>query len=62
MSHPLMESPCRGFAEPHLGAAERDFLEGLLPRCRADILAMTSVAGSGHPGGSLSSLHAYLLL
>jgi len=62
LAHPLLDSPCRGFAAPTLGAAERRFLESLLPLCRADIVAMTSGARSGHPGGSLSSLHLYLLL
>lgn len=62
MSHPLLASPCRGFAAPTLGDSERQFLEALLPLCRADIVAMTSGAHSGHPGGSLSSLHLYLLL
>jgi transketolase len=28
--------------------------------CRGDILKMTSVASSGHPGGSMSSLELYL--
>jgi len=31
-------------------------------KSRADILAMTNLAGSGHPGGSLSSIDIYTLL
>jgi transketolase len=28
--------------------------------CRGDILTMTSLANSGHPGGSMSSLEIFL--
>ena len=62
MSHPLLNSPCRGFVAPTLGEAERALLEETARLCRGDILAMTAVAGSGHPGGSLSSLEIFLLL
>jgi transketolase len=37
-------------------------LEQTARLCRGDILAMTAVAGSGHPGGSLSSLEIFVLL
>lgn len=37
-------------------------LEGIHAQCASDILAMTTLAGCGHPGGSMSSLHALLLL
>ena len=30
--------------------------------CQGDILKMTTIAGSGHPGGSLSSIHIYTLV
>lgn len=30
--------------------------------CRGDIIKMTTVAGSGHPGGSMSSIDIYLVL
>ncbi|MDH4099300.1 MAG: transketolase, partial [Nitrospirota bacterium] len=30
--------------------------------CRGDILKMTNLAASGHPGGSMSSLEIYLTL
>ena len=33
-----------------------------ISRCRRAIIQMTSLAGSGHPGGSLSSLDVYLAL
>lgn len=62
MSHPLLNSPCRGFVAPTLGPSERALLEETARLCRGDILAMTAVAGSGHPGGSLSSLEIFLLL
>lgn len=62
MPHPLADSPCRGFAAPALGARERAFLQETARLCRGDILAMTAVAGSGHPGGSLSSLEIFVLL
>lgn len=31
-------------------------------RCRGDIIKMTTLAGSGHPGGSMSSIDLYLTL
>jgi transketolase len=34
-------------------------LEETAKQCRGDILKMTTVAGSGHPGGSLSSIDIY---
>ncbi|MBC8526412.1 MAG: transketolase, partial [Candidatus Cloacimonetes bacterium] len=30
--------------------------------CKGDIIKMTTLAGSGHPGGSMSSLDLYLAL
>lgn len=30
--------------------------------CRGDIIKMTTIAGSGHPGGSMSSIDIYLTL
>ncbi|MGD2062197.1 MAG: transketolase [Nitrospirota bacterium] len=62
MSHPLLNSPCRGFAAAQLGRSERALLEEITRGCRGDILAMTAVAGSGHPGGSLSSLEIFTVL
>ncbi|MGQ9744857.1 MAG: transketolase [Dissulfurimicrobium sp.] len=37
-------------------------LESMWRRCAARIILSTTLAGSGHPGGSLSSLHTLLLL
>jgi len=37
-------------------------LEALSRLCRGDILKMTTIAQSGHPGGSMSSLELYLSL
>lgn len=62
MPHPLEDSPCRGFAAPVLGAKQRACLQETARLCRGDIIAMTAVAGSGHPGGSLSSLEIFVLL
>ena len=37
-------------------------LSGLSKLARGDILKMTTLAGSGHPGGSMSSIDFYLIL
>ncbi len=37
-------------------------LEAMWQRCAARIVLSTTLAGSGHPGGSLSSLHTLLVL
>ena len=39
-----------------------DELAGISSKSRADIVAMTYLAGSGHPGGSLSSIDIYTVL
>ncbi|MEO0155628.1 MAG: transketolase [candidate division WOR-3 bacterium] len=39
-----------------------DELRELSRLCRGDILKMTTIAGSGHPGGSLSSIDIYLTI
>jgi transketolase len=41
---------------------EKNALETLARQCRGDILKMTTVSGSGHPGGSMSSIDMYLVL
>ncbi|MDI6901453.1 MAG: transketolase [Anaerosomatales bacterium] len=51
-----------GFTERDLDADERTELEQRARRLRGAILTMTSLAASGHPGGSFSSLETYLLL
>jgi transketolase len=45
-----------------LSKEEIQHLEELSRHCRGDIIKMTSIAGSGHPGGSMSSLEIYLTL
>ncbi len=52
----------RGFKEPTLPEAEVRRLEELGRLCRGDILRMTTLAGSGHPGGSLSSIDMALVV
>lgn len=52
----------RGFAEPSLDEDTIRDLEARARRLRGAILTMTSLAGSGHPGGSMSSLEIYLTL
>lgn len=52
----------RGFAEEHLSDDWRTRLTDMARRGRGDIIKMTTVAGSGHPGGSMSSLETFLLL
>ncbi len=46
------------------GLSQEDLaeLDGMWRRCASRIILSTTLAGSGHPGGSLSSLHAFLLL
>ena len=52
----------RGFATPGLDEATLHDLEERARKARGSILTMTSLAASGHPGGSFSSLEMYLLL
>jgi transketolase len=52
----------RGFAEHKLSSEWLQKLGDLTRRGRGDIIKMTSAAGSGHPGGSMSSLEVYLML
>jgi transketolase len=52
----------RGFQAESLSDKEVEELGGLSRLCKGDILKMTSLAGSGHPGGSFSSLDIYLVL
>lgn len=39
-----------------------DELKKIARFCRGDILKMTTIAGSGHPGGSMSSIDIYLTI
>jgi transketolase len=55
-------STLRGFQAAALDREQIATLEALARAARADVLTMCARAGSGHPGGSLSSLDLYLLL
>lgn len=50
------------FEKDCLSADEISELEELARRCKGDILKMTTLAGCGHPGGSISSLDLFLVL
>lgn len=52
----------RSFKAERLSEAQRQEVSRLAARARRDVLRMIHSAGSGHVGGSLSSLDAYLLL
>ncbi len=51
-----------GFNEEKLNEEKIARLKRLARLSRGDILKMTTVAGSGHPGGSMSSIDIYLTL
>ncbi len=51
-----------GFEAESLTESQLDKLRDFSRGCRGDILKMTTTAGSGHPGGSLSSVDIYTLL
>jgi transketolase len=52
----------RGFTEAKLTPEWTEKLTDMIRRGRGDIIKMTTAAGSGHPGGSMSSLETYLML
>ncbi|MDP2300220.1 MAG: thiamine pyrophosphate-dependent enzyme, partial [Actinomycetota bacterium] len=52
----------RGFVDPALDDASAAELEERARLIRGAILTMTTLAASGHPGGSMSSLEIYLTL
>ncbi len=52
----------RGFQVPMLDAETIDELSARALRLRGAVLTMTSIAASGHPGGSMSSMETYLTL
>ncbi|MDO8880045.1 MAG: transketolase [Coriobacteriia bacterium] len=52
----------RGFVDPALDDASAAELEERARLIRGAILTMTTLAASGHPGGSMSSLELYLTL
>lgn len=51
-----------GFERENLTFDEIKKLENLRRECVRDILTMTTLANSGHPGGALSSLDIYLVV
>jgi len=51
-----------GFKDADLSQDEVCRLAMLATEARGDIIAMTTLAGSGHPGGSLSSIDIFLVL
>lgn len=48
--------------QERLTSEQKDRLQEMWLRCVRRIIASTTLAGSGHPGGSMSSLHILLLL
>ena len=50
----------RTFTQEQLSQATLQELQTLARQCRGDILKMTTLAASGHPGGSMSSIDFYL--
>ncbi|GAB4275246.1 MAG: transketolase [Coriobacteriia bacterium] len=54
--------PQRGFIAETLSQTELSELEERARQLRGAILTMTSVAGSGHPGGSMSSLEMFMVV
>ncbi|GAV31081.1 transketolase [Coriobacteriaceae bacterium EMTCatB1] len=52
----------RGFVVPTLDPQTVSELEERARQARGAILTMTTIAGSGHPGGSMSSIETYLVL
>ncbi|MCH9032152.1 MAG: transketolase, partial [candidate division Zixibacteria bacterium] len=52
----------RGFKPETLPADARELLTEMARQARRSILKMTTLAASGHPGGSMSSLEFYLLV
>jgi transketolase len=52
----------KGFYKEKIDEETLEYLKRLAHKCRGDILKMTTLAGSGHPGGSMSSIEMYLTL
>lgn len=52
----------KGFNATNLTKEEIEFLYNFAKKCRGDILKMTTLAASGHPGGSMSSIDIYTVL
>lgn len=54
--------PHRGFKSAKLDPKVKEALIAMGAQARGSAIKMTTVAGSGHPGGSMSSMEIYLLL
>ncbi len=52
----------RGFDQKHLSDDWHHKLTEMARYARGNILKMTTLANSGHPGGSMSSIEIYLTL
>ncbi|MBW2040150.1 MAG: transketolase, partial [Deltaproteobacteria bacterium] len=52
----------RGFEKEKLNAEEVREMQRMAVLARGDIIKMTTLAGSGHPGGSMSSIDIFLLI
>lgn len=52
----------RGFKAPEISGEAREMIENYCRVARGDILRMTTLAGSGHPGGSMSSIEVFMSL
>ncbi len=57
-----MFEQARGFTEEKLSDEIKKSLTASARICRGNIIKMTTLAMSGHPGGSMSSLDIYLML
>lgn len=55
-------APHRGFVSETLPDDVRSVIAELCRRARGSSIKMTTIAGSGHPGGSMSSMEFYMLL
>jgi transketolase len=51
----------QGFPEKILSPEVLEELSGMCRKARGEVLTMTTLAKSGHPGGSLSSMEMYML-
>ncbi|MEA1885244.1 MAG: transketolase [Thermotogota bacterium] len=49
-----------GHIEKHFSDKDIDKIKEMAVQCRGDVLKMTTLANSGHPGGSMSSMEMYL--
>ncbi len=52
----------RGFSEEKLSSELKNKISDAAKVCRGNIIKMTTLAMSGHPGGSMSSVDIYLML